>query len=276
MKINFIILLIILIILVVYIIINIICYYTDIYLPPNIKNIENEYIVPIDTSIIPKVIYLSYKHKDIPEYIIPNWSKLNPEYTIKLYDNNDCVDFLREEYGMEYVDIFNYIKDGPIKADFWRVCILYKYGGVYSDIDIEPLVPIKDFLEPGVTFLTCTTAFNFLLINKVINPHIIIATSGHYILKMCIDTYLYYYRTQKEYNYWDWSIVYIMYYSLYYSINKVSIGEGIYYDEYNNKFQFIKEVAFMLDEKNYHCDYKNVRILNNRYDGYDSSNHFFK
>ena len=53
------------------------------------------------------------------------------------------------------------------------LCILYIYGGVYSDIDIEPLVPIKDFLEKDVDFLTCDSVqYNYL------NPHFIISVKN--------------------------------------------------------------------------------------------------
>ena len=115
---------------------------------------------------IPKVIYLSYKTKDIPEYVIKKWNKIYPDYEVKLYDNNDCINFLKKEYNDELVDIFNYIKDGPIKADFWRVCILYKYGGIYSDIDVEPLVNIENIMLPDTTFITCLSAMG-----KNINTH---------------------------------------------------------------------------------------------------------
>ena len=54
---------------------------------------------------IPKVIYLSYKTKDIPSYVIPNWKKLYPSYDVKLYDNVDCINFLSHEYGTDFVDI---------------------------------------------------------------------------------------------------------------------------------------------------------------------------
>ncbi len=105
---------------------------------------------------IPKTIYFCNKTLDKMEKYANNWKILNPDYEIKLYDNVLCKQFLLEEYGQLYVDIFDYLTDGPIKADFWRVCILYKYGGVYSDIDNEPLVPLKDFIEPDVDFVTCS------------------------------------------------------------------------------------------------------------------------
>ena len=129
------------------------------------------------TDYIPKTIYLSYKNKNIPDYIIPTWKKLNPDYDVRLYDNDDCIVFLKTYYKDPiYVDIFNYIKDGPIKADYWRVCLLNKFGGVYSDIDVKPIVPINEFMEEDVTFLTCLS--HHTLFKNNVNPHLIISTAN--------------------------------------------------------------------------------------------------
>ena len=73
--------------------------------------------------MIPKVIYMCHKHlSEISKYSL-NWKILNPEYDIKLYDDNLCQQFLLNEYSQLHLDIFNFLKDGPIKADFWRICI---------------------------------------------------------------------------------------------------------------------------------------------------------
>jgi hypothetical protein len=228
---------------------------------------------------IPKVIYLSYKTKDIPEYVISKWKKVYPDYEIKLYDNNDCIQFLDKEFGKEYVDIFNYIKDGPIKADFWRVCILYKYGGIYSDIDIEPLVNINKIIYSDTTFITCLSAGFF----KLTNPHFIVSEPNHKVLKKCIDKYLEMFKANKEYSYWGWSIVYIMKDVLYNIFDKYITDDGIYFDKDDNKYQFLKEVSeapkFIFDLKkiwlrltntgiDMHCRYNNIIILNNKYNSY--------
>jgi hypothetical protein len=34
--------------------------------------------------------------------------------------------FLEKEFSSLHKEIFKYITDGPIKADFWRLCVLYK------------------------------------------------------------------------------------------------------------------------------------------------------
>lgn len=120
---------------------------------------------------IPKVIYFCNKTLDQMEKYANNWKLLNPEYEIKLYDNEMCEKFLLEEYGLLYKNIFNYIRDGPIKADFWRICILFKYGGIYSDIDNQPFISLNEFLEENIDFVTCSSflpEYNF-------NPNFIVA-----------------------------------------------------------------------------------------------------
>jgi len=217
---------------------------------------------------IPKIIYLTSKTKDIPGFVIPNWKKIYPNYQIKLYDNNDCINFLGKEYGVEHIDIFNHIKDGPIKADFWRVCILYKYGGIYSDIDSEPLVNMEKILEKNTTFMTSTsnTISNF-------NPQFIVSKANHIILKKCIDKYIEMYRKNKEYTYWGWSIVNVMK-----DVFKEHLGynltkDGIYLDKENNKYQMLNEIVPNNNIKNAYCEYKGVKVLNIRYSLYDSDNH---
>ena len=117
--------------------------------------------------MFPKVIYMCHKNLDFIKKFSINWKILNPDYEIKLYDNNMCYEFLKNEFSQLHADIFNYISDGPIKADYWRVCIIYKYGGLYVDADTEPLVPLKDYLEKDVEFVSC---FNYC---NDFNPHFI-------------------------------------------------------------------------------------------------------
>ncbi len=234
------------------------------YYKNNILRFTNE------TNEIPKVIYLCYKNKNIPEEIIHNYKELNPEYEVKLFDNEDCINFLKLKYGQLYVDIFNYLKDGPIKADFWRVCVLYYYGGAYFDIDVKLEKPINSFLENGVTFLTCSS-FN----KDELNPHFIMATKNHPVLKECIDIYIEKYNNKQVYHYWGYSIVYIMAYALGKKIGIKNLNyEGIYYDKDDNKYQLLKEIYFE-DNYNINCIYNDEIILYNRSNIYDSNNHEF-
>ena len=267
----------------------------------NIKNTEannnlNSIINNKNINInIPKKIFLCYKTKNVPPEIIKQWEILNPDYEVLVYDNKDFIYFLRKYFTEEYVDIFNFIKDGPIKADFWRVCILYIFGGVYCDIDVKPLVPIKDFMEDGVNFLTCSS-----ITYDDLNPHIIICPPKHKILEDCINIYLEKHRNHDIYGYWKWSIVQIMVRAMKLNIDKKNLmfgfPEGIVFDKYNNKIQFLKEASdtnylyvnseiFNTDNtfskegkihlKNIYCKYGNKKILYNRNESYDPYEHKF-
>ena len=88
--------------------------------------------------MIPKIIYQTWKTKNLsPEQIlIKNKIKeLNPEYDIILYDDNDIDIFIKNNYDIEIYNTFKLIKIGAMKADYWRLLILYKYGGIYLDFD---------------------------------------------------------------------------------------------------------------------------------------------
>jgi len=223
----------------------------------------------LESKYIPKVIYLSYKTKNIPDYVMSNWKKLNPDYEIKLYDNDDCKKFLIENYTQNHVDIFNFLKDGPIKADFWRVCILNTYGGVYSDIDVELLVPIDEFVEKDVTFLSCGSYYGTM------NPHFIMSVKNHPILQDCISKYIKMYNNNIPYGYWRYSITEMMQNSIMKYVDYNPTKEGILYDIDGNKYQILSEVNEG-DYSKIYCSYKSKKLLNNRYGKYNYSDHTFE
>ena len=90
----------------------------------------------------------------LPDYVVQNWKLLNPDLEIKLYDNKECIRFLTEKFSSEYATIFKKIQHGPYKADFWRLCVLYYYGGYYSDIDMYPLKSLKYIVHFWQNFFT--------------------------------------------------------------------------------------------------------------------------
>ena len=105
---------------------------------------------------IPKIIYMCFKtKKDVPKKVFKLWKKLNPEYKLNFSDDKQCYNFLKNNFSIEYAKYFNEIPWGPIKADFWRLCVLYINGGVYADIDLKPLKPLNDIINKNTTFSSC-------------------------------------------------------------------------------------------------------------------------
>ena len=221
-------------------------------------NYSNLFNTEYNTNI-PKIIYVCHKKLDEIKIYSQKWKELNPEYEIKLYDDNLCQQFLLEEYSQLHLDIFNFIPDGPIKADFWRVCIINKYGGLYVDADINPIVPLKQYIEDNDDFVTCissnlnTSDFT----SDRINPHFILSNKNNYILKNCIDKYIDLYNNYREdYSYWKWSICKILKLPIRQKKSQIILLN-------NQKYKFLLE----LDDLNT-CVYNGEIVFYNRYEQY--------
>lgn len=230
-------------------------------------------IIPIKgmNPKIPRVIYQCYKDKNIPPIVKERWLKLNPDFKYYLYDNDDCYKFLLENYNQKFANIFKFIKDGPIKSDFWRLCVLYLYGGVYADIDIVPLIPIDDFVNSDTTLYTCISDHRLHL---RLNPHFIAVEPENSIIKSCIQMYI-----NKiiyiPYNYWKYSITKVMTNVLQELFNIYKFKEDIY----KKDGQIVQLSQEICNNSMYDCfiSQNNIKIMENRdKDLYDAENHKFK
>ena len=96
---------------------------------------------------------MTYK-KDIPTFVADRWTTLNTDYTVEFSYDTDCVSFLRTHFNEAIAKLFTTIVAGPHKADLWRLCKLYLYGGVYADVDLVPHLDI-DSLDKDITFYSC-------------------------------------------------------------------------------------------------------------------------
>ena len=81
------------------------------------------------------------------------WGLNGSGYEYFFYDDQMCDLFMAEKFP----DLYEYYKELPIpvmKADVWRYCIIYKYGGIYADMDTVllkyPDLFLKDSLFVGV------------------------------------------------------------------------------------------------------------------------------
>lgn len=232
-------------------------------------NIKEKFMEKNDD--IPKNIYLCYKTKKIPKFVISNWKKLNPEYNVILYDDKDCKNFLLKFYGDKFVNIFNFLKDWPIKSDFWRCCILHTFGGVYADIDIKPLMPLNNLIIPNLELLTIRSGNS----NKQgMTPELIICKKNNKLLKMCIDTYLQFFDEKKPYDYWGWSIVPIMQENFHKLVTgPVNKNHELYYDNENKIYRLLDEIMDEKDPYNDQVVLKDKIVLYNRYKEYKDHNY---
>jgi len=238
---------------------------------------------------IPKIIYICHKNAKCLSMTYKFWKQLNPDYEIKLFNDAMCEQFLLDQFSHLHYTIFKFIPDGPIKSDFWRLCVLYKYGGIYVDADIHPLVPLDKYLLRSCDFVTCITKSN-----GNFNPHFIAAKKNDDILKKCIEEYIQFYIHHKQsYAYWGWSIVNMFntflpdvksHYNRMPQLQVFSIEQKKYQlffeltnrDKSSDKNSIDKIMIQSHGLHDYYCTFLNRRIFNTRYINYDPDEHTFK
>ena len=96
---------------------------------------------------IPKIIYQTWKTKSLDnklESVRKKIQNLNPEYEMKLFDDNDIETWIKNEFTDPIIyNTYKKLKIGAGRADFWRYLILYKNGGIYLDIDSNINKPLN-------------------------------------------------------------------------------------------------------------------------------------
>lgn len=70
----------------------------------------------------------------------------NGEYVYVLLDDTEIVDFVKE-YFPQYLDMFKKFKHPIQRADMIRYMWLYRYGGIYMDLDYELLKPFDNLVK---------------------------------------------------------------------------------------------------------------------------------
>lgn len=119
---------------------------------------------------IPKVIhYCWFGGNPLPSMAkkcIASWRKYLPDYEIKQWDESNfdvnSIPYTRQAYKA---------KKYAFVSDYARLWILYKFGGIYFDTDVEVIRPITDIIAAG-PFMGCENKSrpNQSPVNLHINP----------------------------------------------------------------------------------------------------------
>jgi mannosyltransferase OCH1-like enzyme len=121
---------------------------------PNQRFLIPKYTKPIwktkNNPTIPKKIWqTNYTNKvTFPVYFNYLWNRLMaPTFEYHYWIDNDRVSFINENFSSEIFDAFNKIQIGAAQADYWRILVLLKYGGIYLDNDAAFTFPPQTFLS---------------------------------------------------------------------------------------------------------------------------------
>lgn len=90
--------------------------------------------------IVPLKIYQTWCTKNLPPKMAENVELLKrqcPGFEHMLFDDNDCREFIKNNFDHDILNAYDSLIPGAYKADLWRLCILYKHGGIYMDIKLS-------------------------------------------------------------------------------------------------------------------------------------------
>lgn len=111
--------------------------------------------------MIPKTIYQTYygnQNDPLPLPIQKNILYIktqNPNWTYKLYRDDEIVEFISSHYPSSILQAYLKINSeyGVARADFFRYLLIYKKGGVYMDIKSAPLRPLDESIKDDDVFI---------------------------------------------------------------------------------------------------------------------------
>lgn len=98
---------------------------------------------------IPKIIHQTWKDIHLPsgfKRLSDSWKIYHPDWEYKIWTDEMNRDFICT-YFPEFIEKYDSYPSNIYRVDVVRYLILYKYGGVFSDMDFECFKNIESILE---------------------------------------------------------------------------------------------------------------------------------
>jgi len=148
---------------------------------------------------IPKIIHQTYKNHNLPEtykMCQTEIKRLHPDFEYRFYTDDDVDKFMKNDFP-EYYDKFNELPRMIMKIDMFRYFLMYKYGGLYTDMDYLMFKPF-DLLNEKVVIPCNREDENG---NPICLGNCIFASQpNHPYWKSLMDTLFTIDRTKLDYN----------------------------------------------------------------------------
>ncbi len=114
----------------------------------------------------------------------PSWKVqfLEDEFEYKIWYDDELHKIVEESYP-QYLEIFNKFPRHILKIDFARFCILHKYGGIYTDIDIYCYKNFYKYLNNHDVYLIGSTVPE----DRAVENSLMIAKPNSVFFMDCIE-----------------------------------------------------------------------------------------
>jgi len=149
------------------------------------------------SASIPRTVYQSWTSRDMAPNMkanFDNWRTTNgDDYKFVFFDDKEQRDWM-ETNCAKYWPAWNAMELPAARADLFRYCLLYVYGGVWSDIDVVPERPLRDFVPSSSVKLV--VVHDGGMGSMFLYTAFIAATPGHPVLKRAMDIVMEHYQVR--------------------------------------------------------------------------------
>jgi len=95
------------------------------------------------------LIHQSWKDENVPKQFLnwqQQWKDLHPRWHYHLWTDEDNRELVKKHYPW-FLSTYDAFPMGVMRADSVRYMYMHHYGGVYGDLDMDPLKPTDDLIE---------------------------------------------------------------------------------------------------------------------------------
>jgi hypothetical protein len=124
--------------------------------------------------MLPKIVHKTgyYQNEDcFPDILKQTYDqnkKVNPDYEFRYYNDEDCEQIIHQIFGNKGLHAYRNVLPGAFRADLFRFCVVYLFGGIYSDLAQLFLVPLHDIIDHDTDTVVMTLDhFNYVQINFI-------------------------------------------------------------------------------------------------------------
>ena len=145
-----------------------------------------EYIQPGNVGEIPMFLHQTWKSELMQQdyvHSFDNWSKLHPGFLHVLWTDEDN-DLLVKTWFPEFLSSYKWLPLVIQKTDFVRLMYLYRYGGIYADMDYVAYQPIPPFLPQLCGFMAVESPY---ILNECLQNSLMVTSPENQVVSAALD-----------------------------------------------------------------------------------------
>ena len=149
------------------------------------------------TSHIPKIIHQMWSSSEVPiafVHWVKGWRQNHPDWEYWFWTPSD-MEFLLRKVAPDYLQTYSSYMHDIHRANSLRYYIMYYFGGVYADLDMENLRPLHPWMNHSCVLPLETEAHSIIIHNrKELNVmiNLLLCRPNHPYFKLAIENLMTY------------------------------------------------------------------------------------